>query len=74
MLTTKRRVRRKISPNVSRQRAWQIKQREQDSASCAPSRPGDAAPATAEHRAEHNEREKARYQRKINPPPPPSLW
>ena len=68
--------RRKIPPNVSRQRLWQIRQREAGLCIlCSEPAWRKGSCHCERHRAEHAEREKARYQRKIAPPPPPpSLW
>ena len=65
-----------IPENVSRQRAWQIQQRAAGLCIiCAEKAWRRGSCHCAKHRAEHNERERARYERKMNqPPPPPSLW
>lgn len=65
----------KIPKNVSRQRAWQLRQRGAGLCTiCAQPAWREGAAYCPEHRAAHNEREKLRWQRKMNPPPPPSLW
>ena len=76
MLTKKRqKSRRSLPANLSRQRLWQIRQREQGLCIlCSEPAWRRGSCHCPRHRAEHNEREKARYQRKVNPPPPPSLW
>jgi hypothetical protein len=78
MLIQKRKYRRRSDVPVkqlSRQRLWQIRQREAGLCILCSEPAWRAGSCHCEkHRAEHAAREKARFHRKNNPPPPPSLW